>query len=209
MAQLGQLGQVQTIIRRLTTPLLQVGDLGFDAEVSVGRTQAVEFTERRIAAGVSLIDHSFALPRTFQIQGAVSGLAQLQNLGRPGQKLLQGALDLALTQLEAISGFNFQTRVEDFEKRLQALVLRREEVELISKVVGRIRVIILSVDAMTTAEEGDMAIFRLSMREVQRSGLSIAQAIAEAMALTGTGGAPAPGGGGASTTTPGSMAVVP
>lgn len=200
---------VRAIIRRLTTPLLQVGAIGFDCEVDVDSNQQVEFTERRIAAGISLRDHSFALPRNFTVTGAVSGIGQLQNLGRPGSPLFSGALDLALTQLEALTGLDVQTRVQDFTKRFQAMVLRREEVELISKVVGRVRVIVLGYDAQTTAEMGEMAIFRVRMREVQRAGLSIAQATAEALALSGSGGAPPPGSGGPSATTPGSLEVVP
>lgn len=203
------MGLVQTIIRRITTPLLQVGGLAFDAELSVGRGGQVDFTQRRIGAGALISDHSFSLPRTFTLEGGVSGIPQPQNLGRPGASLLGGALDLGFQALENLTGLNFSTRVQDFEARLEALRLRREEIEVISKVVGRVRCVLTDWQAQTTPDMGDIGIYRLSLREVQRAGLTIADATAEALALNGSGGNVGPGGGGPSTAPPGTLPVTP
>ena len=116
---------IQAILRRISSPLLQVGDLAFDAEVSVGRGGRAQFTQNRIGAGVDISDHSFTLPREYQIEGAVSGLSQPQNFGRPGSSLLGGFIDLGLNALEGVTGLNFSTRVQDFEQRLDAALESR------------------------------------------------------------------------------------
>ena len=87
---------IASVLRRISSPLLQVGDLAFDSEVSVQRGLDVQFTENRIGAGVSLSDHSFAKPRVYMITGAVSGIAQLQNIGRPGFNGAEALADLGL-----------------------------------------------------------------------------------------------------------------
>ena len=60
-----------------------------------------------------------------------------------------------------------------------------------------------------TAEDGNKAIYSLTLKEVLRAGLTIADATPGALALNGTGGAVAPGSGGGSMATPGVLAVVP
>lgn len=190
---------IASVLRRISSPLLQVGDLAFDSEVSVQRGLDVQFTENRIGAGVSLSDHSFAKPRVYMITGAVSGIAQLQNIGRPGFNGAEALADLGLGLLEGLTGLNFSSRVEDFEARLIAAMEARNEFELISKVVGRRRVIILNYTSTTGAEDGDSATFQLTLKEVQRAGLTIADAIDAALALNGSGGGSQ---GGPSTTTP-------
>lgn len=198
-----------TILRRISSPLLQIGNLALDAELEVDRGGTVEYTERRVGAGVFLSDHSFALPRTFRLRGGVSGIPQPQNLGRPGASLLGGLLDVTLSAAESLTGVNLASRVQDFEARLQATLLRREELEVISKVFGRIRCVLLDWNANTTPETGDAAIYTFTLREIQRAGLSIADATEEALALTGTGGTVGPGGGGPSVAPEGTLEVTP
>lgn len=198
-----------TILRRISTPLLQVGDLAFDVELTIGRGGQTEFTERRIGAGAFLSDHSFNLPRTFRVEGAVSGIPQPQNLGRPGASLLGGLFDIGFSALEGLTGINFSTRVQDFEARLEALRQRREEVELISKVIGRVRCVLTDWQATTTPDMGDVGVYQLTLREVQRAGLTITQATAESLALNGTGGNVGPGGGGPSSAPSGTLEVTP
>lgn len=197
---------IASILRRISSPLLQVGDLAFDAEVSVQRGLDVQFTENRIGAGVELSEHSYVRPRTYSISGAVSGMAQLQNLGRPGFNGLENLADLGLGLLEGLTGLDFSSRVQDFEARLIAAMEARNEFELISKVVGRKRVVILNYTSTTAAEDGDSATYQLTLKEVQRAGLTIADAVEAALELNGSGGASQ---GGPSTTTPGVLDVVP
>lgn len=196
-----------SIFRRISSPLLQVGDLVFDCEVAVQRGGRTQFTEQRIGAGVMISDHSYSLTREFVVDGAVSGIAQFQNAGRPGFDAFSNLTALGLGALEGLTGLNFSSRVADFEAALEAARESRDEFELISKVVGRKRVVILDWNANTTAEDGDSASYRLTLREVLRAGLTIADATEAALALNGSGGAS--NGGGASTTTPGFLDVVP
>lgn len=199
-----------TILRRLfSAPLMQLGGLAFDCEISVSRGGQREYTDRRVGAGVSLSDHSFVLPRVFTLEGAVSGLAQPQNIGRPGSSILGGLLDIGLGKLEALTGLDFATRVADFEARMQGIIANGEEMELVSKVIGRQRVILLSWEATTTADMGDQAVYRCVCREVQRAGLSIANATAQALALTGSGGGVSGGGGGPSAASSAPVNVTP
>lgn len=200
---------VASIVRRISSPLLQVGDLAFDAEIQVSRGGQTQFTRNRIGAGVTLSDHSYNNPREFTVTGGVSGIAQFQNIGRPGFDAVQGFVDLGLGALEGLTGLNFSTRVQDFEERLRATQEAREELELISKVVGRVRVVMLSWQAMTGADDGDSAQYQMTFLEVQRSGLTITDAVEAALALNGSGGVPPAGSGGQSATTPGVLDVVP
>ena len=169
-----------------------------------GRTQ---FTESRIGAGVSLSGHSYSMRKEYAVDGVVSGIAQLQDVGRPGFDARANLLSLGLGAAQGATGYTYASRVADFEQRLDAIRDAREELELISKVVGRVRVVLVEWQANTTAEDGDLASYRLTLWEVQRAGLTIADAIDSALALNGSGGAS--NGGGASTTTPGLLTVVP
>jgi len=196
-----------SIFRRISSPLLQVGDLVFDCEVAVQRGGRTQFTSERIGAEVEISTHSYSLAKEYVVDGAVSGIAQFQNAGRPGFDALGNLASLSLGALEELTGLNFSTRVQDFEAALEAARESREEFELISKVIGRKRVVILDWSANTTAEDGDSASYRLNLREVLRAGLTIADAVEAALALNGSGGAV--NGGGASTVTPGSLDVVP
>lgn len=198
-----------SIVRRISSPLLQVGDLAFDAEIQVARGGQTQFTRNRIGAGVTLSDHSYNAPREFTVTGGVSGLAQFQNIGRPGANAAQTFVDLGLNALEGLTGLNFSTRVQDFEERLRAAQEARDELELISKVVGRVRVVMLSWQATTGPDDGDSAQYQMSFMEVQRSGLTIGDAVEAALALNGSGGVPPAGSGGQSATTPGVLDVVP
>ena len=83
------------------------------------------------------------------------------------------------------------------------------ELEVVSKVIGRVAVVLLEWEASNTAEAGNKAVYTLTLREVLRAGLTIADATPGALALNGTGGAVAPGSGGGSMATPGVLAVVP
>ena len=201
-----------TILRRLSNPLLQVGDLAFDMEVSVQRGGQREVSDRRLAAGASVAEHSRRLPRTYVVEGAVSAIVQPQNLGRPGA---QGAAAFAAglgAQLAAgLSPLDQVSRLEDFEQRLDALQddATFGEIELVSKVVGRKSVILVDWQAATSGDDYGQNTYRLTLREVQRAGLTITAATAEALALTGSGGAPQPGGGGPSQSTPFVLEAVP
>lgn len=202
-------GIVRSILRRLSTPLLQVGDLAFDCEVAAEVGGETQFTEARVAAGSDYSDHAYDQARIFVLEGAVSGLGQLQNFGRPGFSGVGALVDAGLSALESITGLDFSSRVLDFEARLEAVRLRHDELEVISKMVGRARCVLLSWRRSAQGEEGDMGRYRLTLKEVQEAGLSIADATAEALALNGSGGAVVPGGGGPSSTTPGTANVVP
>ena len=197
---------IASILRRISSPLLQVGDLAFDSEVAVQRGLEVEYTQNRIGAGVDLSDHPFVKPRVYTITGAISGIAQLQNIGRPGFNGADNLADLGLGLLEGLTGLDFSSRVQDFEARLIAAMEARNEFELISKVVGRKRVVILNYTSNTAEEDGDSATYQLTLREVQRAGLTIADAVEAALALNGSGGGTQ---GGPSTTTPYATQLVP
>lgn len=176
----------------LSSPLLQVGLLVFDAELQVGRGQSRQYTERRIAAGAVLSDHSFVAPREYQLQGGVSAIAQLQNLGRPGAEFATASA-AAFTQVGQtvaanLVGIQFTTRLQDFEADLEALVDLGAEVEVVSKVIGRRRAVVTSWQAQTTPDDGDAAIYSLTLREVQRAlGLSITNPTEQSAALVGSG----------------------
>lgn len=195
----------------LRLPLLQLAGLVFDNEVSVGRGGERELSERRLASGSTVVDHSRRPPRVFQVEGAVSAVAQPQNLLRPNASVADGLEQIGNDIFGAILPIDFASRVQDFEERLDALLddSQFREIELISKVVGRVTVVLTRWEATTTADDGEMASYRLTLREVQRFGLSIAAATEAALALTGTGGAPQPGGGGPSQATPMTLGVVP
>ena len=201
-----------SILTRLSRPLLQIGDLAFDNEVSVQRGGEREISERRLAAGVTVADHSRRPPRVYQVEGAVSAIAQPQNFGRPGAPVGSAAVEqLAANIASALLPIGLASRVEDFEARLDALLDDGQfaELELVSKVVGRVQVVLVRWEATTTGDDGDAATYRLTLREVQRAGLTIAGATPEALALNGSGGGPQPGGGGPSQATPGTLDVVP
>ena len=201
---------VRSILRRVSSPLLQVGDLAFDCEVGAESGGETEFTSARVAAGSDYSDHAYDLPRVFSLEGTVSGIAQLQNLGRPGFVGAGAALqEAALGGLEGLTGLDLSSRVLDFEQRLEAVRLRHDELEVVSKMVGRQRCVLLSWRRTAAPEEGDMGRYRMSLKEVQTAGLSIADAVPEALALSGSGGGVVPGGGGPSATTPGVLDVVP
>ena len=201
-----------TLLRGRTSPLLSIGDLSFDAEISGRRGGRREYTNERIAAGIEISDHSFRRAREFTISGAVSAIAQLQNFGRPSAT---SALD-TLTDIGQGIGANLSlgdqglgARITDFETRLDGLIETGGELEVVSKVIGRVAVVLLEWDANNTAEDGNKAIYSLTLKEVLRAGLTIADATPGALALNGTGGAVAPGSGGGSMATPGVLAVVP
>lgn len=202
-----------TILRRLSLPLLQVGDLAFDAEVSVQRGGEREISERRLAAGASVGDHSRRPPRVYEVEGIVSALAQPQNLGRPGSSFLNEVTSVAQDILGSLVPLEEATRLQDFEARLDALLNDDQfgELELISKVVGRVRVVLLRWDATAPGEgqDGAAARYRMTFRAVQRAGLTIALATEQSLEFVGSGGAPQPGGGGPSQSTPGFLEVTP
>ena len=201
-----------TLLRGRTSPLLSIGDLSFDAEISGRRGGRREYTNERIAAGIEISNHSFRRAREFTISGAVSAIAQLQNFGRPSAT---SALD-TLTDIGQGIGANLSlgdqglgARITDFETRLDGLIETGGELEVVSKVIGRVAVVLLEWEASNTAEDGNKAVYTLTLREVLRAGLTIADATPGALALNGTGGAVAPGSGGASMATPEVVDVVP
>lgn len=194
-------------------PLLQLGDLVFDCEVSVQRSGAREMSERRIAAGASLSDHSRRpVAQTWVIEGAVSALAQPQNLLRPNANRLEILSTAVLNLAQGFVPISFAgSRLGDFEARLDALQDDETfgEIELVSKVVGRKKCVLLRWEAMTTGDDSGAATYRLELREVRRFGVTIADATEQALALNGSGGAPQPGGGGPSQSTPQTLDVAP
>lgn len=198
-----------TILRGLGQPLLQVGDVVFDAEVSVDRGGEREMSERRLASGTTVADHSRRVPRVYEIEGAASALTQPQNVGRPGVSAAEFAPLPPAPPGVIYPGIT--SRLDDLEERLDAMLddANFREVELVSKVAGRVRVVLLRWRASTTADDGRSARFRLGLREVQRFGVTIADGTAAALALNGSGGAPLPGGGAPSQATPGTLDVVP
>ena len=201
-----------TLLRGRTSPLLSIGDLSFDCEISGRRGGRREYTNERIAAGIEVSDHSFRRAREFTLSGAVSAIAQFQNLGRPGAISLSDTLTQAgegVSSLLSLTDGGLGARITDFETRLDGLIETGGELEVVSKVIGRPTVVLLEWDASNTAEDGNKAIYNLTLREVLRAGLTIADATPGALALTGTGGAVAPGSGGGSMATPGVLAVVP
>ncbi len=201
-----------TLLRGRTSPLLSIGDLSFDCEISGRRGGRREYTNERIAAGIEVSDHSFRRAREFTLSGAVSAIAQFQNLGRPGSVSLNDALTQAgegVSSLLSLTDGGLGARITDFETRLDGLIETGGELEVVSKVIGRVAVVLLEWDATNTAEDGNKAVYNLTLKEVLRAGLTIADATPGALALTGTGGAVAPGSGGGSMATPGVLAVVP
>lgn len=201
------------ILSRLSTPLLQVGDLAFDCEVSVQRGGQREMSERRLAAGATVSDHSRRPPRVYRIEGAMSVLPQIQNFGRPGATV--NATSFAgLPIVGAVVPLELVDRLRDFETRLDALL--DDDVfgvlQLTDQVIGRKDVVLIDWEAMNSGDDpmgGGGARYRLTLREVQRAGFTIAEATDAGLALNGTGGGPTPGGGGPSQATPGVLDVVP
>lgn len=198
------------ILSRLSRPLLQLGDLAFDCEVSVQRSGERQVSERRLAAGATVSDHSRRPPRTYVVEGAVSVLPQPQNFGRPGSTI-SGTDFAGLPVVGALVPIEVTDRLQDFESRLDALQDDGvfAELTLTDQVIGRVQVVLLQWEATNGPETGQAATYRLTMREVQRAGLTIAQATDEALGLNGTGGGTPPGGGGPSQATPGVLDVVP
>ncbi len=201
-----------TLLRGRTSPLLSIGDLSFDAEISGRRGGRREYTNERIAAGIEVSDHSFRRAREFTLTGAVSAIAQIQNIGRPSATSLADTftdIGQGIGANLALGNQGLGARITDFETRLEGLIETGGELEVVSKVIGRVAVVLLEWDANNTAEDGNKAIYSLTLKEVLRAGLTIADATPGALALNGTGGAVAPGSGGGSMATPGVLAVVP
>ena len=201
-----------TLLRGRTSPLLSIGELSFDAELSGRRGGRREYTNERIAAGIEVSDHSFRRAREFTLTGAVSAIAQLQNIGRPSATSLADTftdIGQGIGANLALGNQGLGARITDFETRLEGLIETGGEIEVVSKVIGRVAVVLLEWDATNTAEDGNKAIYSLTLKEVLRAGLTIADATPGALALNGTGGAVAPGSGGGSMATPGVLAVVP
>lgn len=201
-----------TLLRGRTSPLLSIGDLSFDAEISGRRGGRREYTNERIAAGIEVSDHSFRRAREFTLTGVVSAIAQIQNIGRPSATSLADTftdIGQGIGANLALGNQGLGARITDFETRLEGLIETGGELEVVSKVIGRVSVALLEWDANSTAEDGNKAIYSLTLKEVLRAGLTIADATPGALALNGTGGAVAPGSGGGSMATPGVLAVVP
>lgn len=201
-----------TILRGRTSPLLSIGDLSFDAEISGRRGGRREYTNERIAAGIEISDHSFRRAREFTLTGAVSAIAQLQNIGRPSATSAADTftdIGQGIGANLALGDQGLGQRITDFETRLDGLIETGGELEVISKTIGRVAVVLLEWDANNTAEDGNKAIYSLTLREVLRAGYTIADATPDALALNGSGGAVAPGSGGGSMATPGTLDVVP
>lgn len=191
-------------------PLCRLGDLVFDCQTQSGRGGQREVSERRLAAGASVADHSRQPPRVFRVRGMVSVLPQPQNFGRPGATI-NATTFAGLPIVGALVPLEVVDRLQDFETRLNALLTDSQfrELELVDQVVGRKRVVLTDWSADNGPDDGQAATYDLTLREVQRAGLTIAAATAEALALNGTGGATPPGGGGPSQATPGTLDVVP
>lgn len=202
------------ILSRLGQPLLQVGNLAFDCEVSVARGGQREVSERRLASGATVAEHSRRLPRTFRVEGAVSVLPQLQNTGRPGAPAFDATTFAGLPLVGALVPLEVTTRLQDFETRLDALL--DDDVfgvlELVDQVIGRQTCVLVEWSASNSSSDpmaGGGAVYALTLREIQRADLTIAEATPEGLLYNGTGGAPQPGGGGPSQATPGLLDVVP
>lgn len=179
----------------------------FDCEVSGDTGGETQFTEARVAAGADYSDHAYDVARTFTLEGAVSGIAQLQNVGRPGASLTATLQQVGEQVFEGLTPAS--SRILDFEQRLEAVRQRHDELEVISKLVGRARCVLLSWRRAASGEEGDLGRFRLTLREVQTAGYTIADATPLALALNGSGGGVVPGGGGPSSMTPMTFEVMP
>lgn len=195
-------------LKGIGAPLLQVGDLSLDGELSISRGGEREISKRRLAAGANVSEHSRRRPRMFKASGVVSALPQPQNLGRPGFS----PADLIPPIPTSIVPIGVTSRREDFEQQLDALLEdgNFREIELISKVVGRVRVVLRDWEATNIPEDGQSSTYSMQFEEVLRAGdLTIALASAAGLALNGSGGAPLPGGGGASQSTPMDLDVVP
>lgn len=182
-----------TLIRLLSSPLLQVAGLVFDVELGVGRGQRRDYTRRRVAAGIDLSDNSRLVAREWSLEGAVSAVLQPQNLTRPGQNLL-AALSASGAGVAAQFDGSVATQLDNFEDNLVALMEVGDVVDVVSKAPGtgsrRFRAVVEEWHAQSTAdgpESGDAAVYRLSLREVQRAGgLGLGSATPEALGLNGT-----------------------
>jgi hypothetical protein len=205
---------VPSILTRLGAPLLQVGDLVFDCEVSVARGGDREVSEFRLASGAQVLEHSRRPPRVYQLEGAVSVLPQPQNFGRPGAPAFDATTFAGLPLVGALVPLEVTTRLQDFETRLDAL--QDDDVfgvlEIIDQVIGRKTCVLTSWRAVNSGSDpmaGGGAVYALTLREIQRAGLTIADATPDALALNGSGGVVKPGGGGPSQATPMMLDVVP
>ena len=200
---------LKTILRRLSAPLFQAGDLAFDCEVEVRRGGRRTFTKTRVAAGVNMSDHSFREPREYSITAAVSGITQIQNVGRPGQSSLSVASGAALEGIDSLTSLDFSTRIADFEARLDLLIDIGEEMEIVSKIVGRRQVVMTSWEATSSAETGDAGYYQMAFEEVLRDGDGAGEPTDDFLSLIGSGGKIAPGSGGPSQVSPGALSAVP
>lgn len=190
--------------------MLSVGPVVFDCETSVQRGGQREVSERRLAAGANVSDHSRRTPRVYRVEGMVSVLPQLQNMGRPGATV-DATTFAGLPVVGALVPLELTDRLRDFEARLDGLLDDGQfrELELVDQVIGRKSVILTDWSASNGPDDGQASTYTLTLREVQRAGLTIAGATEEAMALHGSGGATPPGGGGPSQATPETLEVVP
>ena len=110
-----------TLLRGRTSPLLSIGDLSFDAEISGRRGGRREYTNERIAAGIEVSDHSFRRAREFTLSGAVSAIAQIQNIGRPSATSLADTftdIGQGIGANLALGNQGLGARITDFETRL-------------------------------------------------------------------------------------------
>lgn len=193
-----------TILQLLNSPLMSVGTLVFDCELSVSRGVDVDFTDRRVAAGVNLSDHRRVRPREWELEGAVADAPQFQNIARPGAdplavlqaQALAGVLSVPVAGAAAAAALDaagvLPGRLDAFEDDLTALVVAGDEVDVVTKAPGtrgRFRAVVLSFRAVTSAQgpdAGGAATYRLRLREIQRAGeLGLAEATLEALGLNG------------------------
>lgn len=195
-----------TIVRLLNSPLLQVGGLVFDCELAAARGQDREYTRRRVAAGVTLSDHSRLLASEWDLDGAVSMFAQFQNIARPGADPLESLQAMALNAVltvpfagqAASTALEFSgalpSRLGDFEDSLRALIAVGDEVEVVTKAPGtggRFRAVVLSWRASSSSQgpdSGGAATYRMRLLEVQRANaLGLSEATLQALGLNGSG----------------------
>lgn len=132
---------VSTVLLR---PLASVGSFVFDCEIGGQQGDVRAYSTRRIPTGETVIDHSILNPegKVYTLTGRISALPQPQNIGRKSPAVAS----ISLRSLETIASqtFGVTSRISDLLSDLSGLMAVGDEVEVVTKLWGKINAVITS-----------------------------------------------------------------
>lgn len=128
----------------LLRPLASVGSFVFDCEIGGQQGDVRDYSARRIPTGETVIDHSILNPegKVFTLTGRISALPQPQNFGRKSPAV--SSVSVRSLQSVATQLLGVTSRITDLLSDLSGLMAVGDEVEVITKIWGKVTAVITS-----------------------------------------------------------------